>query len=113
MTMKGMMKKLTVDPFKAQEQTQQERALRVDITELIDDLYIAFMSTGRSGEEYIQTQWYENHLYQAVNIDIFSPEERIGALKLIVLFLHRLIAHYQALAAEEMETKSRGVSKKG
>lgn len=103
--------KTTVEPFREAEKRQQERALRENIAELIDDLYIAYMATGRSSEEYIRTQFYENHLYQAINVDVFTLEERVGGLKLINLFLNRLIAHYQALAAEEMEKKDRVLPK--
>lgn len=88
----------------------ENRAFRQDISNLIDELFVAFRESGGSGEEYLRVQWWEGQLYQSVNLKVYSPLEEHGALKLIILFLNRLIAHYQAIQAER-EAKEHG--KKG
>lgn len=74
----------------AEQLTERENALRLECTDLIDDVYLAFKRTGRSDEEFTAVQWYEHHLYRALNGERLTFVERFGALKVIRRYLMNL-----------------------
>lgn len=90
----------TSRPKKHTPMWRSNQQLRQDIAELIDEVFIAARSAGLSGEDYLKTQWFEGHLYAAVNVNVYSDEEEHGALLLIVIFLNKIISEYQARAAQ-------------
>lgn len=82
--------------------------LRQKIARLIDDVFEAYRATGRPGEEYTRTQWFESILFQSVNeIPLTAIEER-GALQLIVRFEERLVDYYTLEAARKSQKAKPG-----
>lgn len=72
-----------------------EQQLREELVKLIDEEYLAYKASGRSVKEYQYLQFYEHLLFQAVNSPTLSTLYRIGALKVIRLYILSVIEAYQ------------------
>jgi hypothetical protein len=83
----------------ASYQKAVETALRVDLMNMIDTVFVAYKRSGRSEAEFVIVQYYEHLLFSAVNDPSLTPVYRIGGLKLIRLYLQALIDGYNREAA--------------
>ena len=90
-------------PRTPEEKTLMKEYDRVtqDCLKLIDEAYVLFRAGGNEVGEYVQVQWYENLIFQALKATPFTVEEALGAIK--------LIRGYQAEAHKrEIRAASRG-----
>lgn len=83
-----------------QRMIDSEREQREALAELVDEVYLAFRQSGGTAEEYIQTQFFQNLLFQSVNQTTVGTKEREGALKLTLIFMRRLKQHYVDMAKD-------------
>lgn len=80
--------------------SNEEAALRLSLSDLIDEAFEAYLETGHTLEDYAKTQWFLNLLFQTANSQPVHGLKRLQALRFCEAFMVKLCAHYRRQTAE-------------
>ena len=101
------MRKSPTPSIRTNEEIRLIARLRSHLTEQIDELYAAFVASGRDNKEHILVQWYEHKLFLALNtLDLTFPQE-IGALLVIQQYMSLQITDFKAEATKKPKLKGK------
>lgn len=101
------MKKSPTPSIRTNEEIHVIAQLRSRLITRIDDLYAAFVASGRDNKEYLTVGWYEHKLFLALNTLDLTFHQEIGALLVIMEYMSLQITDFKAEAAKKPKLKGK------